>query len=276
MKNKLICCLLVAVPMMMGCSSLPKGPVEVTTMRTQAAQDLDLANQAADDGDYANALAQVKEARRLAVGADDCELRIRTQLAEGNILYGLGKSEEGAQAFSGAGAEAGTLSEAEGGSELRALCSLYRARAALTPDAASPDTKQLRASVAALLPVLKGKVLDQALCYRTLALADKNLQQYDAALSDINEAINLHNKGYFLKAAAWDYYFEASIYSVSGRYDQALASLQQALELDRRTENTAGLASDWEALAEVYGKAGKADQAKAAKVRAQEIQKSMQ
>jgi tetratricopeptide (TPR) repeat protein len=241
---------------------------EVTTVRIQAGQELEAANEAADNGDYKGALPLAGEARRLAVSTDDPELRIRTELALGNIYYGLGQKDKGRAAFASAAAEADAGSDAV----MQALCKLYQARVEVQE---GMNVSRARDDVAALISSLKKNSLDQALAYRVLGQADKSLRRYDQAAADLKKALGIHKKGNYLKQAAYDNYLTASVYSIAGRYDDAIPYLEDALSMDRRSENTEGLAADWKALAEVYGKAGKTGLASDAAARAKEIEATL-
>jgi tetratricopeptide (TPR) repeat protein len=246
----------------------------VTTLRTQAWQNLNLANEAADNGDYENALAMISEARRFAVSSDDPELRIRTRLALGNIQYGLGNREEARASFAAA------AKEASSDKALAALCGVYQGRADLQDyasggsGAASPQA--VREAIAALIPDLQqsaaaNAIMDQAMAWRVLGTADKALRQYPEAVNDFQAALGLHSQGNYLKEQAGDYYLIASVYSQAAQYSEALDALYRALDLDRRCENTIGLAFDWEALSQVYAKAANASASQDAAARAKEI-----
>jgi tetratricopeptide (TPR) repeat protein len=252
-----------------GCSTAPKRPAEILLLRNQAETQLALVNQAAEQGSYGLALEYMQEARRLAVASDSPSLRIRTELARGNILFFLGRQEEAAAAWQGALTEAD-----EGGEEeLAALCRIYQARARLLATAEAPDA--IRSRVAGELEAVKANPLSAALGWTVIGLADKEARRWTDAENALKRALEIHEKGRYLEQAAYDWYLIASVRSMAGNYDAALEALFEAVAFDRRSENSWGLAKDWAALGEVYTKAGQADKAAAAIRRSGEIFKSL-
>jgi len=108
-----------------GCSSAPKGPVEVVVDRNTAATQLNLANSTAGRGHFEEALLILEEAWRLAVSTDDTPLRIKTTTSRGSFLFSLGREEEAFQAWEKASAEG----DDSGESALAALARIYAIRA---------------------------------------------------------------------------------------------------------------------------------------------------
>ncbi|MDR3275718.1 MAG: tetratricopeptide repeat protein [Treponema sp.] len=262
--------LLLAALLLVACSTAPKRPAEIFTGRDRAADQLELANQEADRGNYTAALEQLAEARRLALSTDDPPLIVRTGLSLGNILYFLGRREEADEAWQAALAEAGRV----GDRELEAICYIYLERAKLLDHLAGTrkaDPAAIRDRVQTELGAVKTDSLAQALGWHVIGLAEKELGRWDAAVEALNKALAIHEKGNYLEQAAYDWYLIASVWSVAKDYAKALAALEQALALDRRAENAYGLGSDWFALAEVYTRAGRQSEAQAAYRRAVDI-----
>jgi tetratricopeptide (TPR) repeat protein len=254
-----------------SCSSAPKRPAELFTIRNETETQLNLANREADRGNYEGALTLLEEARRLAASTDRPPLLVRVWLAQGNVLFSLGRIEEARALWNAALAEA----ERAGEEELAAASRIYMARGALIlgEDAAAPE--KVIAAVTEDLARLKSDKLTGALGWTVIGLAEKERRRWTEAENALEKALVLHVEGRYLELAAYDWYLIASVRSVSGRYDPALEALSQALTLDRRAENTYGLGMDWLAIGEVYKKADRRDEAAAAYRRSAEIFRSI-
>jgi tetratricopeptide (TPR) repeat protein len=125
---------LAAAGLLLGCSSAPKRPAEIRTMRNAGAAQLELANREADRGNYEGALVFLDEARRLAFSADDTALIVQTYLSFENAYSFLGRDDEAAAALDAAEVEA----ERAGDGELAAICLIYRERRRFL---ANPDSE---------------------------------------------------------------------------------------------------------------------------------------
>jgi tetratricopeptide (TPR) repeat protein len=254
-----------------ACSTAPRRPAEIFELRSMAESQLDLANRAADQGDYESALLLVDDARRIAVSADDPSLRIRAGLSRGNALFALGRGEAASQAWDAALAEA----EESGLRELAAVSRIHIARGALLStgeDAAGVPA--LREEVLRNLARVKDDFYT-AFGWVTAGLADRAMSRYGDAEASVKKALALHEKGRYLEMAAYDWFLIASIRSRSGHYPTARAALESAIALDRRAENSWGLAADWRALGDVFKKEGAAAESRAAYSRAAEIFRSL-
>jgi tetratricopeptide (TPR) repeat protein len=261
-----------------SCSSAPKQPVEVFTVRNSARARLEQANQEAERGNYSLALNQVLEARRMAVSVDDPPLRVRTGLSMGNCLFFLGRREEAEAAWLAALDEAETWGDAE----LAAISRIYLERGKLLTrlarmdGSAASDTdkaglREILLRVREELGAIKTDRLSIALGWIVIGLTEKELGRYKEAEDALKRALAFHENERYLEQAAYDWYLMASVFSVSGRYDEAIAALNEAMKFDRRAENVYGLGKDWLAAGDVYARAGKPAQASAAYQRAAEI-----
>jgi tetratricopeptide (TPR) repeat protein len=250
-----------------ACSTAPKRPAELFTLRNETETQLNLANREADRGNYEGALALLEEARRLAVSTDRSPLLIRVWLSQGNVLFSLGRIEEGASLWASALAEA----ERAGEAELAAACRIYRAWGALRFAEGNTDLRELIRAVTGDLALVKSDPLSGALGWTVIGLAEKDLGRWSEAENALENALAIHERERYLELAAYDWYLVASVRSVSGRYDAALEALSRALDLDRRAENSYGLGMDWLALGDVYTRAARADEAAAAYGRSGEI-----
>ena len=263
-----------------GCSSAPKKPAEVFTERTVAENQLEMANRAAVRGHYQEALAFLLEARRLAVLTDDPQLRLRTAICRGDILFSSGRADDAFREWENAGTEG----DASGEKELAALSRLHaiRARLVLLDSASSSGgptnnaaAEELKNQLAREMPVFNSGSLSMAAAYVTLGMAEKYLGRWAAAEDAAKRALAIHEKGLFLEEAAYDWYLIASIRSMAGNYDAALEALKTSIAFDRRAENGSGLASTWHAMGDVYKKAGRSEESQAAYRRAAEIYRAL-
>jgi tetratricopeptide (TPR) repeat protein len=245
-----------------ACSSAPKGPAEIVTLRTMAQTQLELANRETDQENYQRALEFLEEARRLALSIDNPALLVRTGLSRGNVLFYLGRTEEAAGEWNAALAEA----ETAGDPELAALSRIHIARGRLLA-ASGPDgetgagntlrvAEEVRSRVGEEVASLKADRLAIALGWTVVGLAEKELRRWNDAEASLKKALDIHEGDNHLSEAAYDWFLIASIRSVAGRYEAALEALQTALGFDRRAENSYGLATDWRALGDVYTKMG--------------------
>jgi tetratricopeptide (TPR) repeat protein len=269
MRGLLSALALALLALLASCSSAPKRPAEIYSIRQMGETQLDLVNKAADRGDYETALGLLAEARRLAVSADDPSLRARTKLAEGNICHNMGNADEAEAAFNNALAEA----QASNQPELAAQTRVYLARSDLLTKKSPPDDVAARVNEA--MPSFKKDGIEAALGWMVLGLAEKEKGDYAAAEDRFMQAVAIYAGANYLEQAAYGWYLAASARSVSGQYDSAIAALNEALAFDRRAENTYGLASDWRAIGDVYKKAGKTADSKTAYTRAAEIYRSI-
>ncbi|MDR1901057.1 MAG: tetratricopeptide repeat protein [Treponema sp.] len=271
MKNAVIAVSFLAL---WACSSAPKRPAEVFSLRNQAETQLQLVNRAADQGDYERALVLMEESMRVAVKADDPALLARNLLARGNIYFRINRGDDAQADWDTALAEA----EAAGLQELAGLCRIYMIRARLLGSGGISDGEleavcsQLQSEIA----LLKKDRLSAALGYTVLGLAEKERRNWAGAEAALQKALALHDKDRYLEDAAYDCYLIASVRSVSGDYNGALEALDQAVVYDRRAENTYGLAADWRARGDVLKKAGRTDEAASAYRRAAEIFRSLE
>ena len=262
-----------------GCSSAPKKPTEISSARIVAANQLNLANQTANQGRYEEALLILTEARRGALSTDDPELRIKTSMSRGNILFSLGRHEEAFAEWENASAEG----DASGQRVLASLSRIYSIRGELVllangmyangmyANDKEAAAEELKSRVNKEMALVKSDSLSTAASYVTLGLAEKQLERFPQAESAIKNALSIHEKNLSLEDAAYDWFLIASVRSVAGNYEPALEALRAAIGFDRRAENGFGLASSWQAMGEVYAKAGKAEEAKSAYSRAAEI-----
>ena len=254
-----------------GCSSAPKKPLEIFTERNVGASQLNLANQTAIHGRYEDALRLLAEARRIALSTDDPQLRIKTSMSRGNILFSMGRRTEAFSEFESAAAEG----DASGENVLASLARIYTIRANLR---LQEESGKNNAAVGDLTTRLNNEMTAvrsdssaTAAALVTLGMAEKLSGRWTEAENAVKKALDIHDKGRFLEDAAYDWFLIASIRSVAGNYDSSIEALRQAIRFDRRAENGFGLASSWQAMGDVYKKAGRTEDSRAAYRRAAEI-----
>jgi tetratricopeptide (TPR) repeat protein len=276
-----------------SCASAPERPLEITSLRDTAENQLELANRAVDHGDYEGALGLLDEARRLAVITDRPELLIRESLSRGSALFYLGRLAEAGALWDSALAEA----ESSGNEVLASVCRIYMARSSIfrTPENPAQDTPGAQAAqdaqaaqsareeeaarVLALvrreMNALKDNRVYTALAWTVIGLAEKERRRYAEAEKALENSLEIHEKERYLEQAAYDWYLIASVRSVAGQYAEALSALREALGYDRRAENSYGLGMDWIAIGDIHAKTGEASLSAAAYRRASEIFRSV-
>jgi len=259
-----------------GCSSVPKKPAEIFSDRNTAVNQLNLANQTAARGRYEDALLILGDARRLALSTDDPALRIKTSTSRGSILFSLGRHDEAFAEWESAAAEG----DASGEPVLAALARIYSIRAKLVQlgidnpqggkDAESA-AGEYKAQIVTQMNAVKSDLVSTAAGYVTLGLAEKQLKHWAEAETALKNALDIHEKNFYLEDTAYDWFLIASIRSVAGNYDSSLEALRTAIGFDRRAENGFGLASSWQAMGDVYQKAGRTEESRSAWRRAADI-----
>jgi len=248
-----------------------------------AANQLNLANQTASQGRYDDALLILGEARRLALGTDDPELRIKTAMSRGNILFSLGRGDEAFAEWENAAAEG----DSSALPVLAATARIYEIRASLVQlanaeassgDGGGSNSDAVNGLIDRLnvqMTAVKSDPLSTAAAWVTLGMAEKQRGHLADAEGAVKKALAIHEKNLSLEDAAYDWFVIASIRSVAGNYDASLDALRTAISYDRRAENGFGLASNWQAMGEVYSKAGRTEEAQAAFLRASDIYRAI-
>jgi len=236
-----------------SCSSTPPRPEEILTERNMIARQLDLANQTANRGRFNDALLILQDARRFAVSVDDPPLLVRTSISRGNILFALGRHEEAFIEWESALEEA----QSSGNVGLASLARVYNARGRLVllSESAldtSDEVMEIREQVRGWISTIESNTRDMAAGNLVMAMAEKELGNYAEAERTARLSLDYHSRNLFLEEAAYDWFFIASVYSVSNRFDDALAALNNSISYDRRAENGYGLGSSWQAVGEVH------------------------
>jgi tetratricopeptide (TPR) repeat protein len=261
--------------LLFSCSSAPQPTGEIFADRSDAISQMNSANQAASRGHYDEALKLMEEARRLARSTDDPNLRVRTSIGWGDILFSMGDHDNAFEEWEKASNEG----DASGEHVLASLARIYsiRARLVLLADGTGTNAaaESLRAQLDPEMDAVKNDDFYNAVAHITLGFAEKALGHWDEAENAVKQALAIHEKNHRLEDAAYDWFIIASIHSVAGNYVGAIDALRTAISFDRRSENGFGLASSWKAMGDVNDKAGNIQDARAAWQRAAEIYRAI-
>lgn len=251
-----------------ACSTPPRNPGETDDLRRRAESQLEFANRQAERGGLDAALSLATEAKRLAVAADDPDLRVRTGLSRGNILFSLGLVAEAEAEWRAALAE----SEWTGNSVLVAVSRIHIARGRLfSPAGGRAAAQSVREEITVNLSLLRANSHYAAFAWTVIGRAERYLGRYAEAEAAVRRSLDINMRNRLFELAAYDWFLIASFRSLSGNFDGARQALESAIELDRRVENSWGLANDWRALGDVESRAGNAEAARFAYTRSAEI-----
>jgi hypothetical protein len=239
-----------------GCSSMPKDERSqyVGTAREQSALQLDRGNNEYRWNNYVSALTFYKKALREASSVDWQEGIVRSMVQISRTLDQLGHKDDALK-------YANTARDFQKDTTSRELDVLTLNRLA--------EWHFLQNEIQQALTLLDdaiaaGKGLESQEAgetWRVKAAIHKKQSHYSEALSAIDTAVELDNKGFFLGELASDYYIKSSILSLSGEYKEAVESMEQALEKDKFIENSAGIAMDLFGLGKIHEKFGNSEKA---------------
>lgn len=234
-----------------SCSSAPKVPPQVLTVRNEAGRLNQMGAKSLREGQIEAARDFYAEAYRLFTAADDVEGRIRA-------LDGLGRvTPEGVTLWD----QAMRIAGESGREDLMALASLLKAEA----DLRSEEEPALRGALETsrrAASALSARPSDRTRALRVYGSAAKSLGLHQDALKALDEAASIDKKNRAYIEYASDRYLSASVHSKQGNYAAAVSALQDALDYDRRAENSGGIAGDYLALGIVAEKMGDREGAK--------------
>jgi len=248
-----------------SCSTKPKNPGDVVTIRMRTEREMATGNREAGRGNFQDALAILQECRRKAVLVDDTSLVIRSGLSMGNVLFSLGRVDEAFAAWE----QAVALAEKEGDKELLSVSRVFYARGKLISGRATAQA--VLDEVNREANNIKTDNLYIAFSWQVRGLALRELRSYRDGENAVRRSLDIHEKERYLENASYDWYLIASIRSLSGNAAGALQALEASIALDRRVENSWGLAASWRAMGDVHRKAGNNSEAAEAYQRARAI-----
>jgi tetratricopeptide (TPR) repeat protein len=252
-----------------SCSSAPKNPGDVYTLRSNAESMLEAGNRDAGRGNFENALLLLDGCERSAILADDPSLIIRSRLSRGNVLFSMGQTGEAFTEWEYAVDEAQKL----GNAELLSVSRIFNARGGLISGRTGAQAvfdEVNRESVN-----IKNDRLYLAFSWQVKGLALRALGSYREAENAVKRSLEIHEKDRYIENASYDWYTIASIRSLAGDTAGAIAALDASIALDRRIENSWGLAASWRAKGDVYRKASRHNEADEAYRRALAIYLAM-
>ncbi len=235
--------------LVLSCSSAPKQPDTVLTIKTQGDQGSASGQSYFRQGRYDLALQFFTQALGYFTSVDDGEGIVRSYNAIGKCDVALGSLDLAEDIFLRARERARGVSPSLLFDTSLNLAELYLAKG---------DAQTARATLQEADGVfVTGRRPSQtALLNHDRGTAEKNLGNSGKALEyfQLSLETNLANK-YFAEAAS-DYYMIASVYSRDGRYDEALQNASAALADDKRVESSPGIAKDLYALGLITAKKG--------------------
>jgi tetratricopeptide (TPR) repeat protein len=245
----LVACCAFAAALMVTCSTQPKKPDGVSTVKNQAAQDAATGDSYARQGRYDLALQFFSLSLGGYTSIDDTEGVIRVYNGLGKTYISMGALEMAQDVLLKArelarGAKPGFLFVTT-----LNLGELYLSRG---------DAKTARSTFeeALAMPADSRTPPQTAILFHDLGTAAKNLEEPDKALEYYGKALEINLSGKMAEQAASDYYMIASVHSLAGRYDEALKNAALALALDKQIENSPAIAKDLYALGLIATKKG--------------------
>jgi len=262
----LVTCILI---LSVSCSSSPRNPLDVYTLRDQAESALVSGNTESAKGNFELALMLLTEAKRYAVMADDFSLITRVCLSRGNVLFSLDLSEQAFEEWDQAISNAART----GSGELLSMCRIYYARGNLISGKESAQV--VLDTVVRESANVRADRLYIAFSWQVRGLALRAMGNYSEAETAFQRSLEIHNRDGYLENASYDWYSIASVRSLSGDLTGALSALETSMALDRRVENSWGLAASWRAMGDVLTKAGRQADAQEAYDRAGDIYAAM-
>ena len=253
-----------------SCSTAPKNPGDVYTLRSGAESLLESANKDAGRGNFENALLLLNKCKQNAILADDPSLIIRSCLSRGNVLLALGRTDEAFAEWEFAISEAQRIEN----TELLSVSKIFRARGNLVLGRAG-GAQAVLDEVIGESANIKSNRLYLAFSWQVRGLALSALGSYREAEDAVKRSLEIHVRDRYLENASYDWYIIASIRSLANNTKDAIEALETSIELDRRIENSWGLAASWRAMGDVYRKAGRNSDADYAYRRALAIYNAM-
>ena len=281
-----ICFVIIALYSFVGfsaCFSAPKQTAETFADRNSALNMLNLANQAANRGNFKVALDFLEGAWRLAASADDSSLRIRVMTSRGNVYFFQSEYDKAFSEWEKASSEGDNPDS--GKPELAALARIYSIRAkvlllANENSGVSETAEELKGQLSKEMSIVRSDDFSTAAGRITMGLAERQLGRWNEAENEINQALGFYQRNDNLEDVAYCWFIIASIRSMAGnndasRYEASIEALKTAISYDRRVENGYGLAASWRAMGDVYEKAGRQQDSQAAWRRAAEIYRAI-
>jgi len=250
-----------------GCSTAPKNPGEISTLRRQAESLLETGNMHTNRGDFTPAMISLEGALKLSLAADDPSLRLRSNLSFGNLLLKMDQKEKAQEYWAQALEESKQIDN----TELAAVCRIHIAFGKISISDDKNQIRPLKDEINRDLPLIKKDTQYIALTHSIIAQTEIKLENYTEAENAAKRSLAIHEKEKNFELAAYSWFLIALSRSRAGNLNGAVEALNKAIEFDRRVENSWGLASNWRALGDVYKRLGKREDSRAAYQRSAEI-----
>ncbi len=250
--NKVIFFILTAAAFVFSsCSSMPKDEKTqlVNSEKAQSALQLERGNNEYRWNNYESALTLYHKALESASMVDWQEGIIRSLIQISRTLDQMGRIQE-AQSYLNASRELLPGTESR---ELSVLVLNRESEGFLYQKNYDHALTKINEAVSA------GKDLEtkeSGETWRIKAAILKKMGRYQEAMTAIENAIVIDEKGFFLAELASDYYIKGSLLSVMDHFESSVEFMEKALEKDKFIENSAGIAMDLFGLARIYDKNG--------------------
>lgn len=225
-----------------SCASKPKRPMVINTVSTSANTNLENAKSCIVSGNYEKADFFLETAVKMALSVDNNELLTTIYLTKVSSLLSQNpvNVEEAKIALEKARNYAQSTNNIP---KYSALCELYEIRIQLTEE--TPDYKKLLNSLDSDFGFFEKDLYEKAQIVSIKADIYRLQKDYDSAVQNYNEAIQIFTKECYLSELGLSWYKLAQTYSLNNDKAAALNALSQAIKYDRDAENSNALGTDY-------------------------------
>lgn len=234
-----VCVLCVAL--VAGCSSAPAKSDTITTVKTQAGQNITYGDAYYRQGRYQLAVQFYTQALSQYTSVDDGQGIVQAYNDIGMTYTATGSFDAAEPLLLKAQDRARSVSPSLLLISSITLGELYLAKG----DAAKALATFQEASA---LPAGARTPARTAILYHDIGTAQKAQGDMKEALASFGQSLEINLANKLLEEAAGDYYMIASVYSKQGMYDEAIKNALLALSLDKQIESSPGIAKDLYAL----------------------------
>ena len=244
-----------------GCSTAPRRPDLVHTIKNRAAEMITAGNRALQAGRYSEALTLYTLSLETNRSIDHLPGMIESHNSRGKVYFITGNSEMAWTEFEKALSIAELTLEGEDDASRREreqrLLGKLRTKVNMAEVLLSRgEPEEAYALLDGLHEIAPNRSLEQAMVLHAQAMAVRRLGRTQDAVERLEaaKAINIRNKSHIYTAA--NFYSLASIYSLQDDYETAVEMARQALRYDKKAENSIGIGADLHALGLIHRKFG--------------------